>query len=160
MAQRIVVVHLEIEVRILAAEVEVGLVELEQRARVDEASSDGHVVAQCVGDHRADLEGVALRFDAFDDQKPVGFVRMGRVGSRSSEYPLSARDEEVVRVGQTALLAHFIDCERAFLSDAVGREGRVLRCLLRTQRLSRTCEIQQGQERADGYFAHCRAFSR
>ena len=60
----------------------------------------------------------------------------------------------------TALLAHFIDCERAFLSDAVGREGRVLRCLLRTQRLSRTCEIQQGQERADGYFAHCRAFSR
>ena len=69
---------------------------------------------------------------------------MGRVGSRTSEYPLSARDEEVVRVGQTALLAHFIDCERAFLSDAVGREGRVLRCLLRTQRLSRTCEIQQG----------------
>lgn len=44
-AQRIVVVHLEVEVRILAAEVEVGLVELEQRARVDEASSDGHVVA-------------------------------------------------------------------------------------------------------------------
>ena len=55
--------RLEVQVGILAAQVEVGLVQLEQRARIDETASERHVVAEGIGDHRADLERVALRFD-------------------------------------------------------------------------------------------------
>ena len=123
-----------------------GVVQLEQRARIDEASSEGHVVPEGVGDHRADAEGVAFRVDSLDDEELIAFVGMGRVGGRTAENPLSFRHEQVVRVGKSALLAHFVDRFRALVGCRRSLGGG---CFLCAQRLRRAREAQREGERAD-----------
>ena len=168
--QGVVVLGVEAHVRVGVAEVDRGLVEFEQRPRVDEAAAQGHVVAEGVGDHRADLEGVAFRVDAFDDQELVAFVRMGRVGGRTSEYPLALRNEEVVRIGQTAPASHLVDRQgtmcgavRRGLPDGFCHPCRFCRRSLRLlgpQRAAGCRETRSEEQQAYECRAHRFAFSR
>ena len=136
----------DVRARLLVAEMQFGVVQLEQRARIDEASSEGHVVPEGVGDHRADAEGVAFRVDSLDDEELIAFVGMGRVGGRTAENPLSFRHEQVVRVGKSALLAHFVDRFRTLVGCRRSLGGG---CFLCAQRLRRAREAQREGERAD-----------
>ena len=130
--------------QIAAAEVEFGVVQFEQRPRVDETASESHVVAHGIGDQGADAEGVAFRVDALDHQEFVVVVGVGRVGRRAAEDPLSFGDEQVVGVGESAFAAHFVDC----LRNRAGRIG-VRGCFLCAQGLRRGREAQREDERAD-----------
>ena len=147
----------------VVAEFQRGVVELEQRPRIDEAGADGHVVAQGVGDHRTDAEGVAFGVDVLDDEELVAVVGMGRVGGRPAEDPLALGHEEVVSVGQAAAEPHLVDGHGTSgrCGEAVGGllRGVELR-RLRLRRQGRAGEAQRRGERRKNLLAHGRAFYR
>ena len=141
--QRVVVVGLEVRVGAFVAQLQLGLVQFEQRARVDEAAAEGHVVGQGVGDHRTDAHRVALRVDAFDDEELVALVGVCRVGGRAAEDPLTLRDEEVAGIREPAFAAFLVDGLRVFGDRCAG--GRRGGC-----RRGRTCACRVGRKARGG----------
>ena len=78
----------------ILAQVQVGIVDLEQLAVVTTAHTQRHIVLEGIGNHRADLEVVACRVDILDNQELVVLVVMSRVRNVTAHDPLTFGDKD------------------------------------------------------------------
>ena len=97
-------------------------------------------------------ETTAAQTAATADQRPKTINEMRQERGLTDTHNLfvprapSTRHEQVVRVGKSALLAHFVDCFRTLVGCRRSLGGG---CFLCAQRLRRAREAQREGERAD-----------